>query len=286
MLHLPLNHQQFHSEVAPILAPPHRFAEDEAPEAAKLFWAPDNQLERAEAPPLTENATSLGGVRPPCGDAETGWPGLIIAALGYALAIGASFTWQSGLSGQAIPVFDEPIEVEIIMEQPAEASPEPVPTTEAIREEMTKTEISETPTDATPEPQLTVQAETPEPIQALTPPTPKEPVKAAKTQPPSKQARSGDNASLIDAYRLQVAAQIARNKPANSFAAAAQGVAMVSFMIAQDGQAGSIKLTQSSGNSTLDQEAIATIKRSSPFPAPPAMATRTFTVPIRFQSRS
>jgi protein TonB len=196
-----------------------------------------------------------------------------------------SLSWQAGLSGQATPVYDEPIEVEIIIERPAEASPEPAAMTETIREGVT-TDIAEPPSESSPDPQPTLQAEAPEPAQAPVPPKPKEPVKSAKAQQPSKQARSGDNASLIDAYRLQVAAQIARNKPANSFAATAQGVALVSFIIAQNGQAGSIKLTQSSGHSTLDQEAIATIKRSSPFPAPPDLATRTFTVPIRFQTRS
>jgi len=285
MLHLPLNHQHFQSEATPILAWPQCFANDEASEAPKLFWTPGDPPEQTEAPPLMVSPTSLGGVRPSSQNTETRWPGLAVALLGYALAIGASLSWQSGLSGQAIPVYDEPIEVEIIIERPAEASPEPATVTETIREEV-KTEVAEPPSGSSPDPQPTLQAETHEPVQAPVPPKPKEPVKSAKAQQSSKQARSGDNASLIDAYRLQVAAQIARNKPANSFATTAQGVALVSFTIAQDGQAGSIKLTQSSGNSTLDQEAIATIKRSSPFPAPPALATRTFTVPIRFQTRS
>lgn len=285
MLHLPLNHQHFQSEATPILAWQQRFADEEASEAPKLFWAPNDLSGQVEAPPLMACPTSLGGIRPSSKDTEVRWPGLAVALLGYTLAIGASISWQSGLSGQAIPVYDEPIEVEIIIEQPAEASPEPATVTETIREDV-KPDVEEPPSESSPDPQPTLQAEAPEPVQAPVPPKPKEPVKSAKAQQPSKQARSGDDASLIDAYRLQVAAQIARNKPANSFAATAQGVALVSFTIAQDGQAGSIKLTQSSGNSTLDQEAIATIKRSSPFPAPPALATRTFTVPIRFQTRS
>jgi protein TonB len=197
-----------------------------------------------------------------------------------------SISWQTRLSGQTIPLYDKTIEVEIIIERPTEALPDPVLLTGISKEGPTR-EIPQPPPDIIPDPQPTMLAETPEAVQALNPPpTRRKPIQSTKAQQPANQATAGDNASVIDAYRVHVAAQIARNKPANSFAATAQGVAMISFTVAQDGQAGSIKLTQSSGNSTLDQEAIATIKRSSPFPAPPAGSARIFTVPINFQTKS
>lgn len=69
--------------------------------------------------------------------------------------------------------------------------------------------------------------------------------------------------------------------------ASADGMSMVAFSIDRSGKVISARVLKSSGNTVLDQEAIALTKRASPIPAPPsdiAGATLNLTVPIRFKS--
>lgn len=51
-----------------------------------------------------------------------------------------------------------------------------------------------------------------------------------------------------------------------------EGKAVVSFVISEDGYASDIKIVKSSGFGVLDRNAIETVKKSSPFPRPPARA--------------
>lgn len=66
------------------------------------------------------------------------------------------------------------------------------------------------------------------------------------------------------------------------------GIATLTFSISADGRVKSVKLQGSSGASILDQAALATVQRASPFPAIPAEAgvsTMTFTVPLRYRQQ-
>ncbi len=66
---------------------------------------------------------------------------------------------------------------------------------------------------------------------------------------------------------------------------AAQGVAVVSFSISASGQVAGVSISRSAGDAILDAEALATVRRASPFPPPPAGAPRTFSAPLSFRVR-
>ena len=59
------------------------------------------------------------------------------------------------------------------------------------------------------------------------------------------------------------------------------GQAVVSFMVSPSGAATGISIASSSGNPGVDAAALDHIRRSSPFPAPPAGAQTRFQIPIR-----
>lgn len=231
------------------------------------------------------------------------------------LIIFAYFTVFSGTVGSFRPTSIEAIEIELVSEPPGEAAVEetaqqPItPSTEeetapslpeatvaqneTLREALPPRSAEFPPEERAPEPEPT-----PTPFERVeqTPlPPGVKPVASSKPEPvrtpaakASRQARdavAGDNSALIDAYKIAVASKIARNKPAANTAASAQGVVLISFTIASDGNVGGLKLTQSSGHEGLDQAALTTISKSSPFPPPPFGAPRMFTVPIRFNIR-
>ncbi len=98
---------------------------------------------------------------------------------------------------------------------------------------------------------------------------------------PGVRGQAGSTAAAA-AYRGVVAARLARNKPRGDVALLGQGTAVVAFQIAQSGAAVGIRITRSAGSPALDRAALATIRRSSPFPPPPRGAGRAFRVPVRF----
>ncbi|MEW6586745.1 MAG: energy transducer TonB [Nitrospirota bacterium] len=51
-----------------------------------------------------------------------------------------------------------------------------------------------------------------------------------------------------------------------------EGRVTVSFLILPDGRVGNVKVSRSSGRDILDRGAVETVKKTSPFPPPPAMA--------------
>ncbi|MGP0060119.1 MAG: TonB family protein [Beijerinckiaceae bacterium] len=63
------------------------------------------------------------------------------------------------------------------------------------------------------------------------------------------------------------------------------GTASVSFTIDRSGHVVAARLVASSGSSILDQEALATVHRASPMPAPPNGASVTISVPMRYTLR-
>jgi periplasmic protein TonB len=67
-----------------------------------------------------------------------------------------------------------------------------------------------------------------------------------------------------------------------------QGVVSIEFTIDREGRVVASRVTQSSGSSALDAEALATLRRANPLPAPPvqaADATFDLALPIHFRIR-
>jgi protein TonB len=93
--------------------------------------------------------------------------------------------------------------------------------------------------------------------------------------------------ALVADYQRAVVARISAVKryPDAARERAPQGVAVVSFSIGASGQVGDVAIARSAGDAMLDAEALATVRRASPFPAPPAGAPRAFSAPLSFKVR-
>ena len=84
-------------------------------------------------------------------------------------------------------------------------------------------------------------------------------------------------------YGSAIRARIARNKPAGRNG---RGSVVVAFALSSSGALISARVISSSGNASLDQSALAAVRRSSPFPAPPAGSSSgelRFTMPFHFR---
>lgn len=112
--------------------------------------------------------------------------------------------------------------------------------------------------------------------------------RAAPAFTPSSSSNSiGRGRSDLDTnYRGIVAAHLARYKqfPADA-RSGDHGIALVAFEINGNGSVASVRLVRGSGVSSLDQGALAWVRRASPFPAPPSGRTENFTVPLNFTRR-
>ena len=105
---------------------------------------------------------------------------------------------------------------------------------------------------------------------------------ARKSASGSKTAKQSSNAGngAVSNYPGKVYARIARTRRKN---AGGTGTARVSFSISSGGGLASVRLAKSSGNSRVDNAAVAHVKRAAPFPKPPAGAQRSFVIPIQFK---
>lgn len=206
--------------------------------------------------------------------------------------------------------------------QPEEQVPEPVPDVAETEPPVEEPPPPEPVTPVEPMPELPTPPPTPTPPQPdavvlppkPTPPPPKpkkiveqvrpkpdkpvvkkpEPRKVAqqRTAPASTSAQAQRSTTAAGAagvspaaranWQSQVAAHLNRFKKPTSNGAS--GVARVSFRIGGGGQVVSASLAGSSGDSTLDQEALALVRRASPVPAPPPEmgASVALVVPVRF----
>lgn len=79
------------------------------------------------------------------------------------------------------------------------------------------------------------------------------------------------NEQAVATWRSQILALVERNKryPEAARSRREQGITQVRFMLDRKGQVSNAEITQSSGSSALDGEAIALLQRAQPFPAPP-----------------
>jgi protein TonB len=97
-----------------------------------------------------------------------------------------------------------------------------------------------------------------------------------------------DRSNAIPTWRSSIAALLERNKRYPHDGHNNRGIAQVTFSIDRKGRLVSSRLIASSGSPSLDREAIEMVKRSQPFPPPPAAlagAEISLTVPVRFNMR-
>lgn len=199
---------------------------------------------------------------------------------------------------------------------PEPATPEPPPPTP---QEPPPPELAPTPPQPVEPPPIEVpkvpqDVAAPVPVPVVRPPPPKpkphhEPVpprpKVAKHQSPPKRAAerrhevghqsaasaapSGATATGASAasWKSALMGKLVRSRryPAAARAAREQGVVVVSFTIDRGGRVLSSHIVQGSGHPLLDEEALATLQRANPLPAPPeglGGGRISLTVPLRF----
>jgi protein TonB len=114
--------------------------------------------------------------------------------------------------------------------------------------------------------------------------------KAAPTPAAPTPGTSDIPASIRVSWQKAVISHLNRFKryPDAARARGIQGIVKVEFTIDREGRVLDSHVAQSSGSSTLDAEALATLRRADPLPAPPARAVEaTFylVLPIHFRIR-
>ena len=188
----------------------------------------------------------------------------------------------------------------------AEASPQ-TPVTEEKEQVEEKVETSES---REVQPEL-AQAVNPEVALDTTPPKPEQKVEIQQenqlpapetTAPPEmpqfelaevaaaqvQGAPTVDRSNAIPTWRNSIAAILERNKRYPADARNDRGIAQVAFSLDRKGHVMSSRIVTTSGSSALDREALEMIKRSQPFPPPPAALTGqevNLTVPVRFNMK-
>jgi protein TonB len=184
-------------------------------------------------------------------------------------------------------------------EESMESEEEPLP---EVKQEVVEEPIVEVPPTQTPDPEIVIPPKKEEVVEKKEEPTPKppEPVKEKPVEKSKKsikqqfsspktekRARSAvapnpgtaGSSSALPNYKSLISAHINRFKrPASG-----SGTAVVSFVVDRSGRVVSRSLARSSGNPTVDAEAMATIGRAAPaFPAAVTQSSLAFTQAIRF----
>ncbi|MDR1084430.1 MAG: TonB family protein [Deltaproteobacteria bacterium] len=189
---------------------------------------------------------------------------------------------------------------EVMEVPPPEPAPEPEPEPEPVLEPAP--EIIESTAEEAP-------VFTPPPLEEK-PPEKKPLTRRTKPKPPapesaqpgtSEGAGSGGsggvgggagrgNPDLMAAYKSQISRKLNRYKkyPPEAVAKQLNGVVRVYFRIDAQGQVSAARMTASSGQAALDQEAMALLKRCAPFPPIPkglGLASLELNVPVSFSVR-
>lgn len=181
---------------------------------------------------------------------------------------------------EAEPPAPEPERQEKIEETIAPTPPQEAPAVAAPPEEKPKPEPE--PVKEKPKPVLKKPAKPTKKPAPRTSAAPK-----AEQNAPAREARSGSAASAaaLPSYRQRLAAHLQRFKqyPSEARASRAQGTVMAVFTVNRHGGVSGVHLTRSSGNSALDQEALAAIRRAQPLPSfPPEITQSSLTFPVPF----
>jgi protein TonB len=160
----------------------------------------------------------------------------------------------------------------------AEVTPEPPKLEEPKVEQPQEQVVPPPPTAAE------VTLPKPEPKRAKEKPVEQKRQEARAIAAPSEIPRRATVAAS-NAYNSLVYGHLQRFRRASGSVAAAKGTVSVHFVLSREGQLLSSAVTQSSGNATLDREALAILNRANPFPPFPAektIAKDSFDAPIQF----
>ncbi|HEY7548606.1 MAG TPA: energy transducer TonB [Hyphomicrobiaceae bacterium] len=180
----------------------------------------------------------------------------------------------------------EEVEKELPMVDPSPLAPEPevaLPTSKPVEEKTPEEQGQE----SLPEQQNRQQAASvplttapPQVVSTKTAAAAAGPVPGTSAIPTSVQA-SWQKALIRHLNRFKRYPESARSR-------GIQGIVEVEFTINRAGRVVTSRVTQSSGSSSLDAEALATLRRANPLPAPPlqaAEATLDLALPIHFRIR-
>lgn len=105
----------------------------------------------------------------------------------------------------------------------------------------------------------------------------------ASTPSAAGAGRASASTGDILGYAARVRARVAGNRPGGR---GQRGTAVVSFGVSRSGGLTYVRLSRSSGAAALDQAALSAVRRSAPFPPPPAGAPASrlaFSVPFHFR---
>jgi periplasmic protein TonB len=175
---------------------------------------------------------------------------------------------------------------------PDAASAPPPPASSPTPEKEAPTAVA-TPAPLPPKP--TPEKETPTVVQAApqspSPPPSAPSVEAAATAnvaaaPTLSPGREETNSSaVLQSWQRELIAQIERHKWFPATARGRSGVARVAFSIDRSGRLTGVRIFASSGSAALDEAALDLIRRSQPFPIPPAALQESdlsFVAPVRY----
>lgn len=97
-----------------------------------------------------------------------------------------------------------------------------------------------------------------------------------------QRGRSAASGGAIRSYGARVRARILSNRPGSI----GRGVVLITFAVSRSGGLRYARISRSSGSSSIDRAALSTVRRSAPFPPPPAAANARqlrFTIPFKFR---
>jgi protein TonB len=174
-------------------------------------------------------------------------------------------------------VQDQDIAVGPTMQQAEAAPPEPPKIEEKPVERVEQPPSPPRQADVTLPPDEPKDVEKPKPV--VQPPAP-------ETRAPPKSDHIGQFSEAgSNAYKALVFGHLQKFKRYPSAARGASGVVMVQFVLNRAGDVIECAVTKSSGNEVLDREALAILRRASPFPGFPAAksgAQDTYIAPVSF----
>jgi len=245
--------------------------------------------------------------------------GLLISLLIHGAIVGALlWNWHkpSEAASNATGEISTTISMEMIQGMRVEEqAPEPEPEPQQAEPEPEKQEVVADPTKKEPEKKPEKPIEKPKPKPKEKPKEkPKNEVKAEKAvempkslpigdkninstatanskatttgQPGTNgvQGGSGTNTDELNAYRAAIRREIERHKryPARAKMMRKQGVVSVSFSVGADGSLSGERVTNSSGDESLDNAALEAVRSARPVGPKPAGFTSSVSVPISF----
>lgn len=152
-----------------------------------------------------------------------------------------------------------------------------------------KEEVEEEQKEEEPRPEQKAVPQSSSPSNQTTAPPPVEAPLGEKVAAPRAGLSSKPSEAQIN-WQKSLVQKLNRNKryPREARRAGAQGVSEVAFTIDRSGKVLAARLVSSSGSTALDEEAVAVLERSSPFPPPPsdmAGVTINLMLPINFRIR-